>query len=138
MLILDELDQQKTIKNIQAFENVIRRNAEVYPIAEIEKNKAFFVDYSILVADTTFTTEWEEFKTDILTKTEYCLDCLSLAMHQTLMKHFEQNCEDSEQIEGYCYYIRNVKARVYNYEPIIQLKNLKTTYYGKLTRVLYV
>lgn len=136
LLFLDELDHEKTIKNIQAFENVIQRNTGTYPTAEIEKSRAFFVDYSTLIADNVFTTEWEEFKTDITTKTEYCLNCVSLAMHQTLMKHFEQNCEDTQQLKGYCYYIRNIKARLYNYEPILQLKNLKTTYFGKLMSIL--
>lgn len=129
--LTDEIDQERTIKNVQSFENVIRSNAGVYPLAEIERNRAFFVDYSVLIADTTFISEWEQFKTDTITDTEYCIDCLSLAMHQTLMKHFEENCQDREQIEGYCYYIRNVRARLYNYEPVLQLKNLRTSYYGK-------
>lgn len=56
---------------------------------------------------------------------------MSLAMHQTIMLEYEKECQDQEQIEGYCFTLRNIRARICNYESEVQLKDLKMNCYGK-------
>lgn len=53
-------------------------------------------------------------------------------MHQCLMQQVEdEHCKDEEQMNTYSFHASSVRARIYNYEPILSIKNLKTHYYGE-------
>lgn len=58
---------------------------------------------------------------------------MSLAMHQCLMLQIDDGqCKDDEQTNAYSFHMSSVRARLYNYEPILAIKDLKTHYFGEL------
>lgn len=133
MYVLDENEIKPTLNRTIAFEKFIQRNTLSYPLDEIKQNKCFFVDYNFLTQDPLFETEWPNFKNELTDNADHCLDCMSLAMHQCLMLQAVkmQQCKDEDQINNYSFHISSVRARIYNYEPIISIKDLKTHYFGK-------
>lgn len=104
----------------------------VYSLEDIKTNKCFFVDYNNIKNDDIFNVEWPSFKAELVENTDYCLDCMSLAMHQCLMQGIEgEHCKEEEQIAVYSFHASSVRARIYNYEPILTIKDLKTYYFGE-------
>lgn len=91
-------------------------------------DRYFTVDYKALIAEEDIFSSWEDFTNDIINNTEYCLNCFGLAMHQFIInydKKTDENVIDSEDIPL-------IHARIINFEPTVQLKNLKVIYYGKI------
>lgn len=121
---------QKIVKKTTAFENYISQNDALFPFADIEKKRSAYIDFKDLITNPKLTTEWNNFQEEILEDSEFCLKCMSLAMHQTLLKKFQNTTDDAEQIQGYNSFVSNVRVRIFNVEPILALKNLKTNYYG--------
>lgn len=128
----DKNEIKPTVDRVTAFKHFIERNTLSYPLDEIKQNKCFFVDYIHITRDPVFDVEWPNFKSELTDNADYCLNCMSLAMHQCLMLQIEEKqSKDEEQIDTYSFHISSVRARIYNYEPILSIKDLKTHYFGE-------
>lgn len=112
------------------FEQYIQSNYSNYCFNTILDDKYFSVDYKALIADEIFSS-WDNFKVDIINNTEYYLKCFGLAMHQFIINYQENKNEQDENVID-SEDIPLIQARIINFEPILQLKNLKVIYYGEI------
>lgn len=62
---------------------------------------------------------------------EYCLQCMGLAMHQFIYNSFKNKGKQLlENVENFD--LKVIYPRIINYEPILNLKDMKVNYYGKV------
>lgn len=108
-----------------------------YCFNDILADRYFTVDYKTLIAEEETFSSWEDFKTDIINNTEYCLNCFGLAMHQFIIDYQENKNEQDENVIDRDD-IPLIRARIINIEPILQLKNLKVIYYGNISHLFCI
>ncbi|KAJ8972971.1 hypothetical protein NQ317_019318 [Molorchus minor] len=126
-------DGERILKNVQCFEQYLQSIQGTFSATDVLNNRFFTVDYESLIADDHILSDWDDLKTDLIDNTEFSLNCMGLAMYQFILKHKKsQEQGDSINKETDMPFIR---ARLINYEPILQLKHLKVNYYGKLVSI---
>lgn len=120
---------------IKAFENYIQHNKDLYSFEKIDEMKAFTVDLKHLLKDE-FIAEWTTFENDLNTQAEHTVNCLGVAMHQTIIQYItDLSKSDSSEEKNHPINLSRLYVRLLNHSPILQLKNLKVNYYGKLVSV---
>ncbi|XP_044744963.1 DNA helicase MCM8-like [Coccinella septempunctata] len=114
----------------------IDQNNGIFDFNMIQKTKCFVLDYKLLVEEEIFT-HWSDFQTELISNTEYILNCFGLAMHQTICEDFISKTEDDSDVtlETFHSNLGKIRAKIINYEPILQLKDLKVNIYEKLSSV---
>ncbi|XP_073484716.1 DNA helicase MCM8 [Aquarana catesbeiana] len=129
-------DNSPFVLKVQAFETFFTKHIEFYDKDEIERKGSILVDYKELLED-------DALKTSVLLSTELkempekILDCMGLAIHQVLTKDLEKHAVELQGQEGLpleetpIVDVPYIHARVYNYDPLIPLKNLRANLYGK-------
>lgn len=91
----------------------------------------FLVDYQSLKLNDTFLSGWENFEDHLVNNSEYCLQCLGLAMHQYVVEFHEKTAtEDKGNIEDLR--LKIIYPRIVNFEPVMSLKDIRVNYYGKV------
>ncbi|XP_018328891.1 DNA helicase MCM8 [Agrilus planipennis] len=128
----DSVDAECILMNTTAFEDYIQRNQKDFSFSKIKQEKVFFIDVKELSEDDEFLKKWKSFPDDIVCNTEYSLSCLSLAMYQILMKIEEKRLNGQQKQPDF---LPILNTRIINFNPILQLKNLKVNYFGKLVTV---
>ncbi|XP_066995008.2 DNA helicase MCM8 isoform X2 [Anabrus simplex] len=128
-----------TVAKVKAMETFIRKSIKLYSATDIMERRAFSVDIKSLITDEEFSSSWPTFQVDLSENAEHSLCCLGLAMHQVVVSEIKSKLkarvvEDNQQ-DLPAVTVPIIRARIMNYEPIIQLKNIKTNYYGKLVSV---
>ncbi|PSN44603.1 DNA helicase MCM8 [Blattella germanica] len=126
-----------TIMKIKTMEDFIIKNKVLYSHTTIEERKAFSVDLKIIKSDDSFLKEWTTFDNDLSENPEHTLNCLGLAMHQVVYTALQIEVKEQLQEEDIMppIVLPIIRARIASFEPIIQLKNLKAMFYGKLVSV---
>ncbi|KAM6164744.1 DNA helicase MCM8 isoform 3-T3 [Rhynchocyon petersi] len=125
------------IEKIQAFEKFFTRHIDFYDKDEIERKGSVLVDFKELTKDDEITNLIPSIATDLRDSPEKTLACMGLAIHQVLTKDLERHAAELQAQEGLprdgdtMVNVPHIHARVYNYEPLTQLKNVRANYYGK-------
>uniref|UniRef100_H3B9K2 DNA helicase MCM8 n=1 Tax=Latimeria chalumnae TaxID=7897 RepID=H3B9K2_LATCH len=130
-------DSSPFVQKIQAFESFFTKRIEFYDKDEIEMKGSILVDYKELLQDGGLAELIPSLSTDIRDMPEKILDCMGLAIHQVLTKDLERHAAKLQEQEGLpsqeapIVNVPYIHARIYNYEPLTPLKNLRANCYGK-------
>ncbi|XP_049724754.1 DNA helicase MCM8 [Elephas maximus indicus] len=130
-------DSSPFIEKIQAFENFFTRRIDLYDKDEIERKGSILVDFKELTKDDEVANLIPNIANELRDTPEKTLACMGLAIHQILTKDLERHAAELQAQEGLpsdgetMVNVPHVHARVYNYEPLTQLKNVRANYYGK-------
>uniref|UniRef100_A0A8D0GNW9 DNA helicase MCM8 n=1 Tax=Sphenodon punctatus TaxID=8508 RepID=A0A8D0GNW9_SPHPU len=130
-------DSSPFVQKIQAFEKFFSRRIELYDKDEIERKGSVLVDYMEMVQDKELTELIPSISTELRDMPQKILDCMGLAIHQVLTKDLEKHAAELQEQEGLSIdkepivNVPYIHARVYNYDPLTQLKNVRANYYGK-------
>ncbi|XP_075867049.1 DNA helicase MCM8 [Microcebus murinus] len=130
-------DSSPFIEKIQAFEKFFTRHIDFYDKDEIERKGSILVDFKELTKDDEITTLVPSIANELRDAPEETLACMGLAIHQVLTKDLETHAAELQAQEGLSsdgetmVNVPHIHARVYNYEPLTQLKNVRANYYGK-------
>ncbi|XP_040836911.1 DNA helicase MCM8 isoform X2 [Ochotona curzoniae] len=125
------------IEKIQAFEQFFTRRIDLYDKDEIERKGSILVDFKELIEDDKLTNLIPNIAHELRDAPERTLACMGLAIHQVLTKDLERHAAELQAQEGLpqdrgtIVNVPHVHARVYNYEPLTQLKNVRANCYGK-------
>ncbi|MEE6474375.1 hypothetical protein FKM82_010360 [Ascaphus truei] len=124
------------VLKVKAFEKFFTSQIELYDKDEIERKGSILVDYKELlkydelIASVPLSTELREMP-------EKILDCMGLAIHQVLTKDLERHAAELQSQEGLpteeapIVNVPYIHARIYNYDPLTALKNVRANFYGK-------
>uniref|UniRef100_A0A8C0W327 DNA helicase MCM8 n=1 Tax=Castor canadensis TaxID=51338 RepID=A0A8C0W327_CASCN len=130
-------DSSPFIEKIQAFEKFFTRHIDLYDKDEIERKGSILVDFKELTKDDEITNLISNIANELRDAPEKTLACMGLAIHQILTKDLERHAAELQAQEGLSsdgetmVNVPHIYARVYNYEPLTQLKNVRANYYGK-------
>ncbi|MGH0140725.1 UNVERIFIED_CONTAM: hypothetical protein FKN15_075758 [Acipenser sinensis] len=104
---------------------------------EIERKGSVLVDYQDLLQDEGLSKSIPNLASELRDMPEKILDCMGLAVHQVLTKDLERHVAELQEQEGLAseeppiVNVPCIHARVYNYNPLTPLKNLRANFYGK-------
>ncbi|KAM5246056.1 DNA helicase MCM8 isoform 2-T2 [Ctenodactylus gundi] len=130
-------DSSLLIEKIQAFERYFTRRIDLYDKDEIERKGSILVDFKELTKDDEITTVMPNIGNELRDAPEKTLACMGLAIHQVLTKDLERYATELQAQEGLSsdgetmVNVPHIYARVYNYEPLTHLKNIRANCYGK-------
>ncbi|XP_041106487.1 DNA helicase MCM8 [Polyodon spathula] len=125
------------VQKIQAFELFFTKRIELYDKDEIERKGSVLVDYKDLLQDEGLSKSIPNLASELRDMPEKMLDCMGLAIHQVLTKDLERHVAELQEQEGLAseeppiVNVPCIHARVYNYNPLTPLKNLRANFYGK-------
>nr|XP_004610994.1 unnamed protein product [Sorex araneus] len=130
-------DSSPFIEKIQAFEKFYTRHIDLYDKDEIERKGSILVDFKELTKDDELTKLIPNIADELRDTPESTLACMGLAIHQVLTKDLERHAAELQVQEGLSrdgetiVNVPRIHARVYNYEPLTKLKNVRANSYGK-------
>ncbi|XP_068918882.1 DNA helicase MCM8 isoform X1 [Petaurus breviceps papuanus] len=130
-------DSSPFVQKIQAFENFFTKHIELYDKDEIERKGSILVDYKELTQDDILINLIPNIATELRDMPEKTLACMGLAIHQILTKDLERHAAELQAQEGLSregetiVNVPHIIARVYNYDSLTQLKNVRANCYGK-------
>ncbi|XP_075719163.1 DNA helicase MCM8 [Rhinoderma darwinii] len=129
-------DNSPFVLKVQAFEKFFTKHIELYDKDEIERKGSILVDYKELLQDNELMS-CVPLTTELKDMPEKILDCMGLAIHQVLTKDLERHAAELQEQEGLpleeapIVNVPCIHARVFNYDPLTALKNLRANLYGK-------
>ncbi|CAJ0963324.1 unnamed protein product [Ranitomeya imitator] len=129
-------DNSPFVLKVQAFEKFFTKHIELYDKDEIERKGSILVDYKELLQDNELASS-VPLTLELKDMPEKILDCMGLAIHQVLTKDLERHAVELQEQEGLpleeapIVNVPYIHARVYNYDPLTALKNLRANLYGK-------
>uniref|UniRef100_A0A8C9P055 DNA helicase MCM8 n=1 Tax=Spermophilus dauricus TaxID=99837 RepID=A0A8C9P055_SPEDA len=130
-------DNSPFIEKIQAFEKFFIRHIDLYDKDEIERKGSILVDFKELTKDDEITNLIPNIANELRDAPEKILACMGLAIHQVLTKDLERHAAELQAQEGLSsdgetmVNVPHIYARIYNFEPLTHLKNVRANYYGK-------
>ncbi|VTJ79347.1 Hypothetical predicted protein [Marmota monax] len=130
-------DNSPFIEKIQAFEKFFIRRIDLYDKDEIERKGSILVDFRELTKDDEITNLIPNIANELRDAPEKILACMGLAIHQVLTKDLERHAAELQAQEGLSsdgetmVNVPHIYARIYNFEPLTHLKNVRANYYGK-------
>ncbi|XP_039575012.1 DNA helicase MCM8 [Passer montanus] len=130
-------DKSPFVQKTQAFEKFFMQRIELYDKDEIERKGSILVDYKELIQDRELTKSIPNISAELRDMPQKILQCMGLAIHQVLTKDLERHAAALQVQEGLPLHgdpvinVPLIHARVYNYEPLTQLKNVRANCYGK-------
>ncbi|NXP43899.1 MCM8 helicase, partial [Heliornis fulica] len=130
-------DKSPFVLKTQAFEKFFMQRIELYDKDEIERKGSILVDYKELIQDRELTKSIPNISTELRDMPQKILNCMGLAIHQVLTKDLERHAAELQVQEGLpldgeaIINVPLIHARVYNYDPLTQLKNVRANCYGK-------
>ncbi|XP_072713404.1 DNA helicase MCM8 isoform X3 [Ciconia boyciana] len=130
-------DKSPFVQKTQAFEKFFMQRIELYDKDEIERKGSILVDYKELIQDRELTKSIPNISTELRDMPQKILHCMGLAIHQVLTKDLERHAVELQVQEGLpldgepIINVPLIHARVYNYDPLTQLKNVRANCYGK-------
>ncbi|KAG8226903.1 hypothetical protein J437_LFUL007817 [Ladona fulva] len=138
-IIVEYKENSPTVEKVKNMESFIKRNKVFYSLTEIEERRSYSLDLKRLLAEEELIVQWPTFKDDLSENPEHTLNCLGLAMHQVIAQSLDgeilADLPDTEKETFAPVDLPTIRARIINFEPVIQLKHLKTNLYGKLISV---
>ncbi|XP_062427432.1 DNA helicase MCM8 isoform X2 [Rhea pennata] len=130
-------DKSPFVLKTQAFEKFFMQRIELYDKDEIERKGSILVDYKELLQDRELIKSIPNISTELRDMPQKILQCMGLAIHQVLTKDLERHAAELQVEEGLTLdgepiiNVPHINARVYNYDPLTQLKNVRANCYGK-------
>ncbi|NXV06002.1 MCM8 helicase, partial [Cettia cetti] len=130
-------DKSPFVQKTQAFEKFFMQRIELYDKDEIERKGSILVDYKELIQDRELTKSIPNLSAELRDMPQKMLQCMGLAIHQVLTKDLERHAAELQVKEGLplegepIINVPLIHARVYNYEPLTQLKNVRANCFGK-------
>ncbi|OXB68339.1 hypothetical protein ASZ78_015279, partial [Callipepla squamata] len=130
-------DKSPFVQKTQAFEKFFMQRIDLYDKDEIERKGSILVDYKELIEDRELTKSIPDVSTELRDMPQKILQCMGLAVHQVLTKDLERHAAELQVQEGLpldeepIINVPLIHARLYNYEPLTQLKNVRANCYGK-------
>ncbi|XP_075420095.1 DNA helicase MCM8 [Tenrec ecaudatus] len=130
-------DSSPLIEKIQAFEKFFTKHIDLYDKDEIERKGSILVDFKELTQDDEVTNLIPNVSNELKDTPEKTLACMGLAIHQILTQDLEKHAAELQAQEGLSsdgdtmVNVPHIHSRVYNYEPLTQLKSVRANYYGK-------
>ncbi|NWY97539.1 MCM8 helicase, partial [Loxia curvirostra] len=130
-------DKSPFVQKTQAFEKFFMQRIELYDKDEIERKGSILMDYKELIQDRELTKSIPNISAELRDMPQKILQCMGLAIHQVLTKDLERHAAELQVQEGLplqgepVINVPLIHARVYNYEPLTQLKNVRANCYGK-------
>uniref|UniRef100_A0A9J8CAG0 DNA helicase n=1 Tax=Cyprinus carpio carpio TaxID=630221 RepID=A0A9J8CAG0_CYPCA len=109
---------------------------DLYDKDEIERKGSILVDYKDLLSNKLISHTLPNLAKDLKEMPEKILDCLGVAIHQVLTVDLERRA--AELLPAGLrpiIIIPHIRARVYNYEPLIPRKSLRANLYGKFVAI---
>ncbi|NXU74443.1 MCM8 helicase, partial [Oreotrochilus melanogaster] len=131
------VDKSPFVQKTQAFEKFFMQRIELYDKDEIERKGSILVDYKELIQDRELSKLIPNISTELRDMPHIILHCMGLAIHQVLTKDLERHAAELQVQEGLpldgepIINVPLIHARVYNYDPLTQLKNVRANCYGK-------
>nr|XP_028578029.1 DNA helicase MCM8 isoform X1 [Podarcis muralis] len=130
-------DNSPFVQKIEAFEKFFVSRIELYDKDEIERKGSILVDYKELAHDKELMESMPDIASELRDMPQKILDCMGLAIHQVLSKDLEKHAAQLQEQEGLSIdeepiiNVPYIHARVYNYDPLTQLRNIRANCYGK-------
>ncbi|XP_058037120.1 DNA helicase MCM8 isoform X5 [Ahaetulla prasina] len=130
-------DNSPFVQKIVAFETFFKSRIEFYDKDEVERKGSILVDYKELIGDKELVESLPDVAVELRDTPQRILDCMGLAIHQVLIKDLEKHAAKLQEQEGLpideepIINMPLIHARVYNYDPITQIKNIRANCYGK-------
>jgi DNA helicase MCM8 len=126
-----------TVNKVRAMEKFINKNSSLYSYSVVEERRCFSVDLKSLSSDSDFISAWSTFEKDLHEVPEQTINCLGLAMHQVVLSALQREVKEQLQDEEVMppIILPSIRARIVNFEPISQVKDLKAVFFGKLASV---
>nr|XP_056712015.1 DNA helicase MCM8 [Euleptes europaea] len=130
-------DNSPFVQKIGAFEKFFTSHIDFYDKDEVESKGSILVDYKELINAEEVVESIPDISTEFRDMPQKILDCMGLAIHQVLSKDLEKHAAELQAQEGLSVdeepiiNVPYIHARVYNYEPLTQLKNIRANCYGK-------
>ncbi|XP_063172080.1 DNA helicase MCM8 isoform X2 [Candoia aspera] len=125
------------VQKTEAFETFFKSRIEFYDKDEIERKGSILVDYKELICDKELVESLPDVAVELRETPQKTLDCMGLAIHQVLIKDLEKHAAKLQEQEGLptdeepIINVPHIHARVYNYDPLTQIKNIRANCYGK-------
>uniref|UniRef100_A0A6I8SDY5 DNA helicase MCM8 n=1 Tax=Xenopus tropicalis TaxID=8364 RepID=A0A6I8SDY5_XENTR len=129
-------DSSPFLEKVRAFEKFFTKQIELYDKDEIERKGSILVDYKDLLQDEDLSASIP-MSSELKEMPEKILECMGLAIHQVLTKDLERHAAELQEQEGLrteeapIVNVPFIHARVFNYDPLTPLKNLRASLYGK-------
>ncbi|XP_060642071.2 DNA helicase MCM8 isoform X1 [Anolis sagrei] len=130
-------DNSPFVQKTEALEKFFMSRIELYDKDEIERKGSILVDYKELIHDKEVLESIPDIAAELRDMPQKILDCMGLAIHQVLSKDLEKHAAELQKEEGLpideepIINVPYINARVYNYDPLTQLKNIRANCYGK-------
>ncbi|XP_062981379.1 DNA helicase MCM8-like isoform X2 [Elgaria multicarinata webbii] len=130
-------DKSPFVQKTEAFEKFFMPRIELYDKDEIERKGSILVDYKELTNDKELVESIPDIASEFREMPQKILDCMGLAIHQVLSKDLKKHAAELQEQEGLSIdeepiiNVPFIHARVYNYDPLTQLKNIRANCYGK-------
>ncbi|KAJ6659267.1 hypothetical protein lerEdw1_019313 [Lerista edwardsae] len=124
----------RRLKHLKSF---FSSRIELYDKDEIERKGSILVDYKELTHNKELVDSLPDIANELRDMPQKILDCMGLAIHQVLSKDLEKYAAELQEQEGLSIdeepiiNVPHIHARVYNYDPLTQLKNIRANCYGK-------
>ncbi|KAI4497155.1 hypothetical protein M0802_007639 [Mischocyttarus mexicanus] len=122
-----------TVKKVEAVKRFLKsysKLSSLLTLENLESGMIFHIDYNDLCDDDKFSNEWSNFKSDIQEKLIHTINCIKLAIHQSILNTMSK--EDLESFVNSINLLPAVKVRILNYAETISLRDIKVNSYGKL------
>lgn len=119
----------ETVKKIRVMESYLVENQQLISKAHLDVGGPFNLDVQKVYESQIFKEEWPDFPDDIKNNPSHTINCIGLAVHQTIVNTLKVN--DSESSDE----VPLIRVRVLNYLPVVPLKNLRVNYYGQLITI---
>lgn len=123
---------ENTIGHLECLLKYIDSRKGQYLLDDILRDRYFRVDYNSLISDDDIASGWSDFEENLVDNTEYTLKCFGMAMHTFIYR--EKYNEEQEKDTPADVEVGIVHCRIMNFEPVLQLKDLKVNYYGKVLK----
>eukprot|EP00731_Ephydatia_muelleri_P032056 Em0023g563a len=132
--------ESTTAKRVEAFERFFQGFVEHCNLDEIEARRSLQLDYSVMLSDPILLNAFPDLADAMRNQPASVLTSASLALHSVILSSIRQSTdEDGEiaapEVEEVTLGNHQLHVRICNYEPVIPLKNLKATQYGKCVSV---
>ncbi|XP_033227633.1 DNA helicase MCM8-like isoform X2 [Belonocnema kinseyi] len=114
----------ETVKKIQIMERFMQENQELISQAHLTVGGPFNLDLKKIHESQIFFEDWSDFNEDLNHNPSHTLNCVGLAVHQTVVNTLRVNKSDKD--------VPMIRVRVLNFLPVVPLKDLRMNYYGHL------
>lgn len=122
----------------KAMEAHIERQLSRYDLSRVRQCLWYALALQSLQNDDTFMRRWPSFSQDLVEQPEEALGCLGLAMHQTLIKLAEPTPLFTQELSPSSntnLELQAVRARIEGCGPLLNIRSLIASSYGRLVTV---